>query len=89
VTEVSGQIEAAPYEPSAGRLVYRNGYRIPAWDTWVGTIELEILKVTAGVCFPSPLELSSAIEPCMVETTAFAPLSSPSRPREGTGSNGK
>jgi len=55
-TEVSTQIGAAPYERSTERLAYRNGYRTRRWDTRVGTIELKIPKVTAGVYFPSLLE---------------------------------
>ena len=55
-TEVSSQIGAAPYERSSERSAYRNGYRTRRWDTRVGTIELKIPKVTAGVYFPSLLE---------------------------------
>jgi transposase-like protein len=55
-TEVSSQIGAAPYERSTERTAYRNGYRTRRWDTRVGTIELKIPKVTAGVYFPSLLE---------------------------------
>jgi len=55
-TEVSGQIGAIPYERSASRTAYRNGYRTRTWDTRVGTIELKIPKVTAGAYFPSLLE---------------------------------
>jgi putative transposase len=55
-TEVSSQIGAAPYERSSERIAYRNGYRTRRWDTRVGTIELKIPKVTAGVYFPSLLE---------------------------------
>jgi transposase-like protein len=54
--EVSGQIGAGPYERSPERTAYRNGYRTRRWDTRVGTIELKIPKVTAGVYFPSLLE---------------------------------
>jgi transposase-like protein len=55
-TEVSGQIGAGPYERSSSRTAYRNGYRTRTWDTRVGTIELKIPKVSAGVYFPSLLE---------------------------------
>ena len=54
--EVSGQIGAEPYERTAERLAYRNGYRSRTWDTRVGTIELRIPKVTRGSYFPSLLE---------------------------------
>jgi transposase-like protein len=54
--EVSTQIGAAPYERSSARTAYRNGYRTRTWDTRVGTIELKIPKLTAGVYFPSLLE---------------------------------
>src|SRR3546814_9738213 len=33
LTEVSGQIGAAPYERSSSRTAYRNGYRTRTWDT--------------------------------------------------------
>jgi putative transposase len=55
-TEASTQIGAAPYERSAERVAYRNGYRTRRWDTRVGTIELKIPKVSAGAYFPSLLE---------------------------------
>src|SRR5438477_3025014 len=55
-TEVSSQIGAAPYERSSERLAYRNGYRTRRWDTRVGTIELKIPKLTAGVYLPALLE---------------------------------
>jgi putative transposase len=55
-TEVSEQIGAAPYERTAERIAYRNGYRSRNWDTRVGTIELRIPKLTRGVFFPSLLE---------------------------------
>jgi putative transposase len=55
-TEFSAQIGAAPYQRSGSRTAYRNGYRTRTWDTRVGTIELEIPKVTAGTYFPSLLE---------------------------------
>jgi transposase-like protein len=55
-TEVSGQIGALPYERTATRNAYRNGYRTRTWDTRVGTIELRIPKVTTGTYFPSLLE---------------------------------
>ena len=55
-TEVSGQIGARPFERSSERTAYRNGYRSRTWDTRVGTIELNIPKVTRGSYFPSLLE---------------------------------
>jgi putative transposase len=55
-TEVSGQIGAGPYERSASRTAYRNGYRTRTWGTRVGTIELKIPEVAAGAYFPSLLE---------------------------------
>src|SRR5829696_3938402 len=55
-TEVSSQIGAAPYERSSSRTAYRNGSRTRTWDTRVGTIELKIPKVSAGMYFPSLLE---------------------------------
>jgi transposase-like protein len=38
------------------RLTHRNGYRERAWDTRVGTIELDIPRVRDGSYFPSLLE---------------------------------
>jgi len=55
-TEVSSQIGATPYERNPERTAYRNGYRTRRWDTRVGSIELKIPKVSAGVYFPSLLE---------------------------------
>ncbi len=54
--EVSAQIGAEPYERTHDRLAYRNGYRTRTWDTRVGTIELQIPKVTRGSYFPSLLD---------------------------------
>jgi putative transposase len=54
--EVSSKIGAAPYERSETRAAYRNGYRIRAWDTRVGTVELKIPKITSGTYFPSLLD---------------------------------
>lgn len=37
---------------SPGRVNRRNGYRTRRWDTRVGTIDLWILKLREGSCFP-------------------------------------
>lgn len=54
--EVSSKIGAAPYARSESRTAYRNGYRTRAWDTRVGTVELNIPKITAGTYFSSLLD---------------------------------
>src|SRR2546423_12617409 len=71
--EVSGQIGAGHYERSSERTAYRNGYRTRQWDTRVGTIELKIPKVTAGVYFPSLLEPRRRAEKALhaVEVEAY------------------
>src|SRR5438046_6878769 len=63
--EVSGQIGAGHYERSSERTAYRNGYRTRRWDTRVGTIELKIPKVTAGVYVTSIVEPSRRAEKAM------------------------
>lgn len=54
--EVSSQIGAQKYERSATRQTQRNGHRERAWDTRVGTIDLQIPKLREGTYFPSLLE---------------------------------
>ena len=43
-------------ERNAERVTQRNGYRSRAWDTRVGTMELQIPKLREGSYFPSLLE---------------------------------
>ncbi len=54
--EVSHQIGAERYERSDTRTTQRNGYREPAWETWMGEIDLHIPKLWQGSYYPSLLE---------------------------------
>ena len=54
--EVSSRIGAEYGERSPERVTQRNGYRSRAWDTRVGTMELQIPKLREGSYFPSLLE---------------------------------
>ena len=46
--EVSSRIGAGYGERSPERVTQRNGYRSRAWDTRVGTMELQIPKLREG-----------------------------------------
>jgi putative transposase len=74
--EVSAQVGAERGERAPERRVtHRNGYRPRAWDTRVGTVELQVPKLRAGSFFPSILEprrraeraLASVVMACYVE----------------------
>lgn len=54
--EVEGLTGAAHGERSASRTNHRNGYRERAWETRVGTVELDIPKLRKGSYFPAFLE---------------------------------
>ena len=54
--DVSSRIGAGYGERNPERVTQRNGYRSRAWDTRVGTMELEIPKLREGSYFPSLLE---------------------------------
>jgi putative transposase len=54
--EVEGLTGAGHGERSPARINHRNGYRERAWDTRVGTVELEIPKLRKGSYFPAFLE---------------------------------
>ena len=54
--EVSSRIGAGYGERSSERVTQRNGYRSRAWDTRVGTMELQIPKLREGSYFPRLLE---------------------------------
>ena len=54
--EVSSRIGAEYGERCPERVTQRNGYRSRAWDTRVGTMELQIPKLREGSYFPSLLE---------------------------------
>jgi putative transposase len=54
--EVEGLTGAGHGERSPARINHRNGYRERAWDTRVGTVDLEIPKLRKGSYFPAFLE---------------------------------
>ena len=54
-TEVQALIGAERHERTEDRTGYRNGSRVRAWDTRLGTIDLAIPKVR-GEVFPSLLQ---------------------------------
>jgi transposase-like protein len=54
--EVSQHLGAGRYERTPERKGQRNGYRERAWDTRVGTLELQVPRVRDGSYFPSLLE---------------------------------
>ena len=54
--EVCARIRAGYGERSPARVTHRNGYRSRAWDTRVGTIDLQIPKLREGSYFPSLLQ---------------------------------
>jgi putative transposase len=51
--EVEGLTGAAHGERSPARINQRNSYRERAWQTRVGTVELEIPKLRKGSYFPA------------------------------------
>ena len=64
--EVSRGIGAERYERTPERLAYRNGYRARQWDTRVGSVALQIPKLTQGSYFPSFLQPRRRAEKAMV-----------------------
>src|SRR5215211_3198448 len=70
--EVAAQIGAGRYERSLERTTQRNGYRARAWDTRVGTLELQIPKLRQGSYFPSWLEPRRRAEQAVVSVVAEA-----------------
>jgi putative transposase len=60
--EVEDLTGAAHGERSPARINHRNGYRERAWETRVGTVELEIPKLRKGSYFPAFLEPRRASE---------------------------
>jgi transposase-like protein len=60
--EVENVTGAAHGERSPARINHRNGYRQRAWETRVGTVELEIPKLRKGSYFPGFLEPRRASE---------------------------
>jgi transposase-like protein len=64
--EVSQHLGADRHERSLERTGYRNGYRERAWDTRVGSIELQVPRVRDGTFFPSMLEPRRRAERALV-----------------------
>ena len=56
---------AGRHERSAGRANQRNGYRLRAWETRAGRIDLKIPKLRKGSYFPEFLEPRRAAEKAM------------------------
>ena len=54
--EVAQHLGAERHQRSAERTGYRNGYRERAWDTRVGTLDLQVPRVRDGSFYPSLLE---------------------------------
>ena len=61
--DVSSRTGAGYGERNPERVTQRNGYRSRAWDTRVGTMELQIPKLREGSYFPSLLEPRRRSEP--------------------------
>jgi putative transposase len=61
-TEVTELIDADRHERTPDRTGHRNRYRMRAWDTRVGTIELAIPKVRLVTYFPWLLQLRRRAE---------------------------
>src|SRR5919199_1368308 len=70
--EEAAQIGAGRYERSPERTTQRNGYRARAWDTRVGSLELQIPKLREGSYFPSWLEPRRRAEQALVAVVAEA-----------------
>lgn len=64
--EVSQQTQAERYERTGERTTYRNGYRERAWDTRVGTIDLQVPRVRDGSYVPALLEPRRRAERALV-----------------------
>src|SRR2546423_162126 len=64
--EVAAQSGAGRYERNLERTTQRNGYRARAWDTRVGSLELQIPKLRQGSYFPSWLEPRRRAEQALV-----------------------
>lgn len=70
--EVSAQIGADRYERTAERTALRNGTRSRAFDTRMGTLELQIPKLRTGTYFPTFLEPRRRAEQALVAVIAEA-----------------
>jgi transposase-like protein len=79
--EVENVTGAAHGERSPASINHRNGYRQRAWETRVGTVELEIPKLRKGSYFPTFLEPRRASEKALtaVIQEAYPMRSQPAR----------
>ena len=64
--ELAEHVGAERHERTPERTGYRNGYRERAWDTRVGSIELQVPRVRDGSFFPSLLEPRRRAEKALV-----------------------
>ncbi len=81
--DVSSRTGAGYGERNPERVTQRNGYRSRAWDTRVGTMELQIPKLREGSYFPSLLEFSIK---AWAMNTSLASLPFPLRSSRASGS---
>src|ERR1700737_3007954 len=70
--ELAEHVGAERHERTPERSGYRNGYRERAWDTRVGTIELQVPRVRDGSFFPSLLEPRRRAERALVSVVQEA-----------------
>lgn len=64
--EVTAQTGASYYARNEDRKNYRNGYRERAFDTRLGTLNLEIPKLREGSYFPTFLESRKRSEKALI-----------------------
>src|SRR5919199_6203009 len=64
--EVAQHVGAEPHARTPERTGYRNGHRERAWDTRVGSLELQVPRVRDGSFFPSLLEPRRRAERALV-----------------------
>src|SRR3954451_16380518 len=64
--EIAERVGAERHERTAERSGYRNSHRERAWDTRVGTIELQVPRVRDGSFFPSLLDPRRRAEKALV-----------------------
>ena len=84
--EVESLTGAAHGERSASRTNHRNGYRERAWETRVGTVELDIPKLRKGSYFPAFLEPRRTAEKALTAVIQEATCTAYRRARSMTSS---
>ena len=65
-TDVEGLIGAGRHERADQRTTWRNGYRVRALDTRLGTLNLKVPKLRQGSYFPGFLEARKTSEKALV-----------------------